>query len=376
MRKSHEKNRAEGVVLFAPLGPNPAPLSELVWALFRQRDQRVEKAFVVADPKANYFLCMEFLNEGGALDQLHETLGKEILPHDQVEILEAKTAKGEDLENDDDPALARAYHSLLWQGAKAAIKEAGDRPVVFGLIAGRRRTMTAAQTMIFQLLARPQDACIDVRVSDSAVEGGSGFFFPEQQSPLDPSVAGSVKAKDVDVILVDVAAPRLGSLLPKSALKTYDSALAAGQQAIDRLSPPTIELDWNALTLTVNGEKAGLSKAEVVWYGTLLEGSKKGSGWVEVAQVEPIRTLVTRHNVAQHEGAIRSKPMRYFMGETFPSYDDFDAAEDLRPTRSRVIRKMKAFTQTHCPQHAHLLVPRGKREQLEGGTVHFQRVLG
>ena len=366
---------AAEVVLFAPIGPNPAPLSELIWALARQRERRVVEAFVVGDEMARYFFDGEFMAPGAALVQLRDVLGEAILSKDDIHLIEATGADGTALENDDTPELSRAYQALLWEAAGRAIEAAGDRPVVFGLIAGRRRTMTAAQTMIFQLLARPQDLCIDVRVSDSRAEGGSGFFFPEQANPMIQTKGEVLDAREVGVLLVDVQAPRLRGLLSAESLGSFEAAMAAGQAAIDALVPPVIELDAESLKITINGVPSKLSKSEVLWYATLLRArDAAGDGWVAVADTSQLQATMEALNAASFEGSIPSKPIRHLMGEVIPNYQHHEMLTDLTTLRSRTSSKLRSLCDEHFPHHAAQVVPEQTSTQHDGATAHLQRL--
>ncbi len=231
------------VVICAPIGPNPAPLSELIWALVWQKNWWTHAIRVVADAAGQHYLEREFLAKNAALDQLRATLGDDIGDRKTVHIQPLVLPDGADFETDDNPEHAAIYNAAVWQAAKAAIAESPHGRVVFGLIAGRRRTMTAVQTMVFQLLARPQDVCIDVRVSDRRVEGGTGFFFPDQAYQIIQTQDGPVAAADVKIHLVEVELPRLSGLLGGQQFDTYEEALAASQTAIKEASPPSLLVD-------------------------------------------------------------------------------------------------------------------------------------
>ena len=58
------------VVIAADLGPNPAPLCELVWALHRQRGMRVRAIHLVVNARTLGWLHAEFLGPHGALGPL------------------------------------------------------------------------------------------------------------------------------------------------------------------------------------------------------------------------------------------------------------------------------------------------------------------
>jgi pimeloyl-ACP methyl ester carboxylesterase len=134
------------------------------------------------------------------------------------------------------PQDADAWNEARWANATAALRAAGERPVVFALAGGRQRSSAALTTVMFQLLARPHDRLVDVRVGDRRVEGArAGFFFPEQARQLLQVGGESFLARDVPVHLVDLRVPRLRRLIAGSEMNTWTDALAAGQRAIEEV---------------------------------------------------------------------------------------------------------------------------------------------
>ncbi len=249
------------ITVFAALGPNPAPLAELIWGLHR-RGQVAGDLFLVVDPRGHDYLHRELLGSHLVLDELRQLLNIDLGPekiHERVVEGPAGTVL-----DDEDPTHAELYNAATWEVAREATAHAGARPVVFGLAAGRRRTMTAMSTMAFQLLAREHDTCVDVRVDDKRAEGGSGFYFPDQQQQTLVSKAGvPFVAREVGVHLVDVHLPRLRSLLPDEAFATYSSALTAGQKAVDAAVPPKLVVDLPHEVVLIDGLPLKLSAAEL-----------------------------------------------------------------------------------------------------------------
>ncbi len=183
------------VTIVACIGPNPAPLTELIWALARQRALTTTAVHVVANARAEAFLQREVLAPGAALDQLVDAL--HIAPPAVTLHRVESEGTGRPVPDDAHPADGDLWRSKLWTAARLALQDAGEGAAVFALVAGRRRTMTAMETVIAQLLARPQDLVVDVRVGERAAEGGSGFFFPEQLQQLIEGPEGAFEARAV-----------------------------------------------------------------------------------------------------------------------------------------------------------------------------------
>jgi CRISPR-associated protein (TIGR02584 family) len=363
----------EPVVLFTTLGPNPAPLAELLWALARHQQRLVVEAHVVVAQRGARYLEGELLVSGGPLDQLVALLGEGLAHGPTLHVHLARLPDGSPLADDEDPAHADAYQAAVWNAAVAAREAAGERPVIFALAAGRRRTMVAMLTMAYQMLAMPQDVCLDVRVDDPRAEGGSGFFFPEQTPSLVVGPRGALDAREVEVRLVPVSLPRLRGLLRDGDRTTAQKALAVAQQAVDRAGYPVLRVDLQAGTCSVNGRTMKLGASQFLWYATLAIERKKGEGWTP-ADNPTLRAL------------LRAKPTPSWMKiELLP--EQFRMARRgekanlgnnpaLRTLRVKTHDAVQAFATAHFPTHGHLLVPvtQARPKGTPKGTPHRQRI--
>ena len=276
-------------LLVGDLCPNPAPLAEAVWALARHHDLRVRAAFLLTYERGARYLDREFLAPGGALDQLHGVLGATVLPRDAVHLHRAHDADGAALDDDSQPAHALAWNEARWRTALAALAAAGDDPVTFALLGGRRRSMSAVDAVVFQMLARPQDRLVDVRVSDPRIEGGGGFFFPEQRDRLVPGRDGAlIDARSVAVHLVALPVPKLRRLLGERPPATYAEALARTDVAVER-TPPMLTLDLAARCARVGEHPLPLTARQFAWYATLALGRRTtpGDGAISSDDFEP-----------------------------------------------------------------------------------------
>jgi CRISPR-associated protein (TIGR02584 family) len=282
-------------VIVADLGPNPAPLAELIWALCRQRGWCAKAAYLTSYAHAVRYLESEFLAHGAALDQLRAVLGGEALLGQGDVRVERAYAGGEALEDERTEAQALAWAEARWRSAQRAQEAAGEAPVVFALIGGRRRSMAAQQAVLFQLLARPQDVCLDVRVSDPRVEGGTGFFFPEQpQRWVACKGGGEVEAAQVQVELIELPVPRLRALIPAGALASHAAALVASSRALAAATPPQVVLDYASQEVRVSGAALALSTPQLIWYAALLTRRASGvaQGWVRVDDLAVIADAI------------------------------------------------------------------------------------
>jgi CRISPR-associated protein (TIGR02584 family) len=352
----------EPVVLVAPLGPYPAPLTELIWALHRQRSMSVVDAFVVVDRRALRYLEEEVLAPGRVLDRLHAVLDREVLDREHLHLVHATLDRGEILDDDLDPTHAGAYLQALWRASRSAVALAGERRVVFGLVGGNRRTLTASTAAFFQLLARPKDLLLDVRVGDPRVEGEPGFFFPEQEQQIIRRGGATIVAKNVPVHLLDVAVPRLAGLIGEESLATFSGAQRASQLAIDAASPPSLRIDLLEGRASVDDTALSLSAAELAWYGYLAAARKNGGeGWVITGQDghDELRAFLLPLEGREWLAKIQTKPLIDLLAGR--SVDD----EDLRNLRGKTVQKLKRWCRDHHPRALRLLVPEveGNRRQ-------------
>ena len=233
-------------VIFAEIGPNPAPLIELIWALHRKRGMLVKRVIVLCthSPKFTYLWreltsAIKLLCTSCADIHLSPS---EVTHHFLNDPPDALSDQG----------MVQWDNQRRWQYFKLAIKEAEslgpNTPLICGLVGGRRRSSSAMSVVFFQLLARQQDLCIDVRVSERAVEGArAGFYFPEQSTPLS---LPHLQAKDVEVILDELQLPRFFELLDESDRESYKTALS-GTLNWSALShpPPILDLPNQELIL-------------------------------------------------------------------------------------------------------------------------------
>ena len=104
------------VTVFAALGPNPAPLVELIWALHRHRNKRVTKIFVVVDASGNDQLQRELLDADRALHELGQVLG--FVPDQSMIHTRVVQAPSGIVLDDDDAAHADLYNSAIWDVAR------------------------------------------------------------------------------------------------------------------------------------------------------------------------------------------------------------------------------------------------------------------
>lgn len=344
---------SEPVLLFAPVDPRTDPLAQMIWALAREREMTVVEAHVVADRHGVNYLEREFLAPGEILDQLRAKLGDALLPPERFFVHRAELADKSLAFDEALPEHANAYHQTLWSAARRTIESAGERRVIFGLLATRRRTMSAMQAAIYQMLARKKDLLLDVRLTDRRAELQGDFFFPEQPSKVGYQQI-EIDPKSVGVVLVDMRLPRLGGMLRHEALQTYDSAIVASQRAIDALSPPRLEIDLAEGTASADQLALPLSNAELLWYAFLAAGRTSWSeGWVVVGQDghgalrDFVLPLVGRGWIAK----IRTAPLLALIE------GDWVDDDDLRNMRGKTVQKMKAWCEEQRPDATAWLVP-------------------
>jgi len=367
----------ETVVVFAALGANPAPLIQLVWALDRKQHLLTAHITTVVDARGHKYLSSEVLGRGGAWDRLRGALGPDTIDRKSIQIVPVITDSGDLLPSDEAPEDATRYNEGAWRAAREAIALAGDRPVIFALVAGRRRTMHVAATVLFQLLARAQDRLVDVRVSERWAETAGAFYFPDQDESNRRrlSQAGSLRdPKSVDIILVDVQVPRLRSLLRERDLMTYAAALRAGQCAVDASSAIALVFDLTRGTVQLGEEDLPLSKVQFIWYSTLAQhrcADRDGEGWLAVRDVMPLWRMARACSTFAWSEAVHAGILEHLMStgngpKTLKSLDE----ETLRKLRADTVRRIRLFCKGRPREVASSIVPARRKVS----TGHMQRI--
>ena len=271
--------------------------------------------------------------------------------------------------DDDNPDHADRYNDAIWNVARAALEHAADDDVVFGLCAGRRRTMTAMTSMAFQLLARLQDRCLDVRIDDRRAEGGSGFYFPEQprQDLVSRDGEGFVAA-DVGIVVVDVQLPKLRGLLTTVALGSYDEALRVGQARVDEFALPQLTIDLATATLTIDGQCAKISASHVMWIAALALArldDVDGEGQVPSSSVQQLQRVLA--GTSWKNKSVQMKVLKYLLGEDqtlYPRVDDAEFLIDLGVLRAKAAAALRTWCTAHRPAVAQWLVPLNHKQAM------------
>ncbi len=265
-------------------GGNPAPLVTVAWALHRD-GWRADVVHAVLYARAQRWLHAELLDGAHPLAQLRQSVNDPTL----AEVVEhlATSKDGTPLEDDATPEEGVRFMEAAWRAARAL--QESEVPIVFALVGGRKRTLTADLVVAFQLLARPQDRLVELRLSPSeAIDPTSCFYFPDQLSRAEVTRWNSIApldASEVQVRLLDVRVPRLRRLLPPSRLGTFADALAAGEDAIDAGAAPVPSFDLQERTLTVGARAVRLSADQAVWMGCLAVARRlRPDGWLDVTE--------------------------------------------------------------------------------------------
>jgi hypothetical protein len=255
------------VVVFAPMGSNPSLLVTLAWKLWSSRRWRVVAAYAPVLQHGRERADGELFPEGGALEQLHEVVGADVLPSSEVVVPVVTRPDGTALGDEDDDVATLAYQEAVFASAKSALARAGDRPLVFGLLGGRRRTITVAAAVVAQILARPRDLIVDLRIRPHEASQPGAFCFPDQRKQRFEGTDGRVVvAREVMVELVEVQLPRLGALDPSFAnAPSFEALLARAGAAIDEVASLRLRVDLRAATrgAYVTDDRAGATEEKV-----------------------------------------------------------------------------------------------------------------
>ena len=327
-------------VIACELGPNCAPITELIWALRVRRDLRVRHLQLLTNRRGE-----EFLHElRHALRMWDDVFGDS--PTFTLDY--ALDASGDRIEDDVTTDDAHAWMQARWRNYRAAIDHAGADPVVFAIASNRQRTVLT--TAMFTLLARQQDECIDVRISEPRVEGAkAGFYFPDQTEPC-ADEQGLIDPTSVEVHLVELRLPRLRRLLQADELETYKAALAATDTRIGDAELPTLTVAWGAPpAILLNGQSLPLSPAQALWFSALLLARHSGEGWSVGLDRSWLEGALKRCQVASAHQYWRPWTNAYTSG-----------AGDAAFRRLRSVTLID-FCKTHAVRGQHLVIPTHER---------------
>ncbi len=331
------------VVLAAP-GGNPALLAALVWGL-HARGYLVERLELVLYANADRYLELEFLGGRRPLEQLRTVLGLPelagVVPH------LVRLPDGTELEEAAEPGAALLFQDRIWQVARSL--QESETPIVFALVGGRRRTLAVDMSTGFQLLARPQDLLVDLRLRPKyADEPGSGFFFPQQRTVarVRADYGGSrfLAAPEVHVEVVDVRVPRLRKALPDAALVSFATALEAGEHALDVGPPATLRIDLKRRTLRFGGAQVKLSVNQMIWYATLAVARQadQDEGWVDARD-----TVLLAHVTECCRALWMLPPEELSDGYDFEPHADEKRHQRLNPIRTRLRKRLQEALEGH-----------------------------
>lgn len=282
--------------IVAPLGPNPAALTELAWALVRQQDRTISAVHVVLEShEADMYFGGEMMPQGAAWEQLRGMVGDAVPSLEALHAHHARLPSGEVPVDSHVPGVVRAMTEPLWQAAAAAQDAAPS--VVFALSGGRWRASTALITTVFQLCARPMDRLFEVRVSDEVATGGTGFYFPEQPDGILMGVGKQqgrpFRPQDIEVLLDPVEVPRLRPLLGGRTFPSFRDALAASEAAIASREAPEVEVRLGAGSIFVDGAPfTGLGATHFAFFAMLATAAAETAPAIRSLDQDRLRSFL------------------------------------------------------------------------------------
>jgi hypothetical protein len=221
----------------------------------------------------------------------------------------------------------------------------------------------------FQLLARPTDRLVDLRLDPKyADDPGTGFAFPAQTSecavPTRYGQPPSLKAADVRVSLVDLVVPRLAQALQPKDRRDFRAALEAGERAAQVGGAPQLRVDILNARVHFGHTTVKLSRSQMVWFLALVlarlgsaDGwvDEDGAGFVEESYERCLRVW-------------KAPPKDVSNGFDFRPEVARKRAAGLGPLRAKTRRRLREALRGH--PHGGLVVP-----QLSRGRAKKERIL-
>lgn len=349
-------------VVVCELGPNPAPISELVQALRVQRDLRVRALFLLTNAHGEKYLHeLDY-----ALRMFARVYGEAPA---YAPLAYAWLPDGARAEHDRTPEESAAWMQARWANVLRATEAAGDDPVVFAIAANRERSVLT--TAMYTLLARPGDLCLDVRVSDERVKGAkAGFFFPTQPAPCRAADGSVIDPASVVVTLVALELPRLRPFLGADAPPSYEAALVLAQGGVDAAAPPRVVADFSVPRVTVNGVKVALTEGECLVLLSLLLARVEGDddGWVRSADT----TWLTKARQRSRDAMGRPGWEPQSKALAGAGAGGKPATDPIRTLRSKMVRRLKQHHTQGMDVGA--MIPEVRKYGHENASVTSQRI--
>lgn len=336
-------------------GGDPSPIAGMIWALRKHQQLDVKHLHLIFYEEAHKYYQLEFIGGDNPARQLHEQ-GWSWEAHTHL----ARTSKGSPLQDDTKEEDAQRFVELIWTTAKEAQDQAGSLPVIFGLLGGRRRTLTVDITLVFQLLARPQDQLFDIRPVPKEVSGpGSGFFFPTQSQPTFVYDTHDTRysPQQIQLDLVSVRVPRLRPLL-NNPPDTFADALHQSEVALLGHDLPHLTIDLSdskiILSTTNNPETEVPANPNTCrWYAGLALAAQRGTPYVAVNNPTILQDVLARCTLAQKkDDEQKEKEALYKL------FCDPTSFEHDRTLIKRALRK--AVIKNKIP-NGNMLIPQTKR---------------
>jgi CRISPR-associated protein (TIGR02584 family) len=342
-------------LIVAP-GGDPSPIAGMIWALRQLHSLDVQHLHLIFYQEAHQYYQREFIAGYNPAQQLHAQ-GH----HWQTHIHLARTAEGTLLQDDTHPDDATRFVEAIWSCAVEAQNITGDQPVIFSILGGRRRTLTVDITLVYQLLARPQDLLFDLRPTPKEVSGPeSGFYFPTQTHPnlVYDTQNNPYQPSEVQLELVSVRAPRLRPLLT-STPKDFREALYQSEVALRNHEIPELTIHLSTLKVFLNlpGQapiQVNISPLPAFWYALLAFAAQQGARALSVRNPSTLTALLEQCTPGTFAALGKDKSR---IGKLFLTPEDFT------DERTKVKRSLTNAAMEHNIPNLKLLLPRSKRSK-------------
>lgn len=308
----------------------PQIVTETLYALIRQRGERVDEIRVITTTKGHERLLTALLDpQRGEFFNFCGDYGVDpaTIKFDETTILLLMAPDGRPLEDIRTPEENEYAGDQICEIVRQLTRDRNTR--VHASVAGGRKTLGIYLTAAMQLYGRAHDALSHVLVGEDFEANADFFYPPPLPRTLKMKDGREVSTSDAVVHLADVPFIRLRGLsadtLRADNSMAYGEVVSGAQQVLDLLeSDSDLQINLRHYAVTVEGRRVRLTPREMFFYTMFAEFRRRGTGGGAVALDE----LKLHHFADTFERITAARGERVGLEEA-ASYPRFDFLPEM-----------------------------------------------
>lgn len=303
----------------------PQIITETLYALTRQRGERVDEIRVITTLRGRERLLAALLDPGrGEFFNLCRDyrIDPASIKFDETTIALLKSPDGRALDDIRTPEENECAGDQVCEIVRRLTKDKGTR--IHASVAGGRKTMGIYLTAAMQLYGRAHDVLSHVLVGEDFETNAEFFYPPPRPRTLEMKDGREVSTAAAEVHLADVPFIRLRGVsadaLRSGAALPYGDVVSGAQQVLDLLeSDSDLQLDLSQYAVTVKGRRVRLTPREMFFYAMFAEFRRGGvrGGAVALDELTPRHFADTFARIA----AARGERVGLEEAASYPGFD-------------------------------------------------------